>query len=369
MLKTFNCPACSGPLEYSREAGQVIQCRFCGQSVVVPERIHKAPVRPATAAGRRFRWGISMTLAVLAIGLMLIFLTLDSPPSEPVPVQAPSGPNPERARPVGSSFKVVMAFGDEGIGPGRFDDARHIALDGEGYLYVGEYSGGRIQRFDATGEFMTQWLVDTERPMRGLAADRNGIVYVVQGGKIQRYRGATGEALDAWTGPPRFRADGVYPAPDGGMLVFGGGASPAQVVRFDAQGQVSLSFETPARNARAAIDGLGNVYVFGGFSERGKSSVAVFKFDPSGTFLNRFGSDGDEPGQFHAPHNIAVDGRGRVYVSDVNGLQVFDADGRFLERLNAGRTLFGMVFNDQDELFVVDRNVNRVMKIVLSGAS
>ena len=151
------------------------------------------------------------------------------------------------------------------------------------------------------------------------------------------------------------------------MLVFGGGASPAQVVRFDARGQVSLTFETPARNARAAIDGLGNVYVFGGFSERGKSSVAVFKFDPSGTFLNRFGSSGDEPGQLHAPHNIVVDGRGRVYVSDINGLQVFDADGRFLERLNAGRTLFGMVFNDRDDLFVVDRNVNRVMKIVLTG--
>ena len=38
MLQTFNCPSCSGPLEYSREAGTVVECQFCGQSVMVPER-------------------------------------------------------------------------------------------------------------------------------------------------------------------------------------------------------------------------------------------------------------------------------------------------------------------------------------------
>ena len=34
---------------------------------------------------------------------------------------------------------------------------------------------------EATGEFVTQWMADTERPMRGLAADRNGIVYIGSG--------------------------------------------------------------------------------------------------------------------------------------------------------------------------------------------
>ncbi len=370
MLKTFNCPACGGPLEYSAEAGQVVRCRFCGQSVMTPERAREIPLISTAAVGRGIRWLVVISLAVVGLGVAFIFLLRPSSPvSAPSSVAVPATPNLPAAPPAGASFRVALTFGEEGIGPGRFEDARHIALDGEGYLYVGEYTGGRIQRFDSTGRFMTQWLVDTERALRGLAADRNGIVYVVQGGKIQRYRGATGEALDTWSGPSRFRPDGVYPTPDGGMLVFGGGASPAQVVRFDAQGQVRLVVETPARNARAAVDGLGNIYVIGGFSERGKSSEAVFKFDPAGTFLTRFGSTGDEPGQFHAPHTIAVDGRGRVYVSDIKGLQVFDADGRFLEQLDVGRTLFGMVFNDRDELFVVDRNAHRVMKITLKGAS
>ena len=237
MLKTFNCPACGGPLEYSSEAGQVVRCRFCGQSVMTPERARETPVISTAAVGRGIRWFVVISLVVVGVGTAFFFMLRSSSVSMPA---LPAVPNPFAALPGGSSFRVALSFGEEGIGPGRFEDARHIALDGEGYLYVGEYSGGRIQRFDSTGRFMTQWLVDTERPLRGLAADRNGIVYVVQGGKIQRYRGATGEALDAWSGPPRFRPDGVYPTPDGGMLVFGGGASPAQVVRFDAQGQVSL---------------------------------------------------------------------------------------------------------------------------------
>ncbi len=368
-LKTFNCPSCSGPLEYSREAGQVVRCRFCGQSVVVPEPLHGAAEVVREAAGRGVRGVVVAALLVVVGAAAALFLLRRPAPPPAVPAVPPPPVAAPDAPPTGASFQVALSFGEEGIGPGRFEDARHIALDGEGYLYVGEYTGGRIQRFDASGRFVSQWLVDTEQALRGLAADRNGVVYVAQGGQLRRYRGATGAALGAWTAPERLWIDGVYPAPDGGMLAFGGGAAPAQILRFDAQGQVGLAFETQARNARAALDGLGNVYVIGGFNERGKHHEAVFKYDPTGGFVNRFGSAGEEPGQFRAPHAIAVDGRGRVYVSDIQGLQVFDGDGRFLERLDVGHTLFGMVFNDRDELFVVDRNAHRVMKIILRPAS
>ncbi len=379
MLQTFNCPSCSGPLEYSREAGTVVECRFCGQSVIVPERVQGASTGAApAAAGRGSRWTVAFLL-VVGLSAVLLFLLRPSPPAPSLPVSTapvpstpvvPDPPDPPPAEaPAEASFRVALSFGEEGIGPGGFEDARHIALDGDGYLYVGEYTGGRIQRFDPTGRFMTQWLVDTEQALRGLAADRNGIVYVVQRGEIRRYRGATGEALGTWSVQPRLRFDGVYPAPDGGLLAFGGGAAQAKVVRFDAQGQARLVFETQARNARAALDGLGNIYVIGGFSERGGLHEAVFKYDLTGAFINRFGSLGSEPGQFRAPHAIAVDGRGRVYVSDINGIQVFDGDGRFLEQLNVGRTIFGMIFNDQNELFVVERNSHRVMKVVLGEGS
>jgi sugar lactone lactonase YvrE len=72
-----------------------------------------------------------------------------------------------------------------------------------------------------------------------------------------------------------------------------------------------------------------------------------------GKFVNRFGSDGDENGQFHAPSEIAIDGFGRVFVSDINGIQVFSPDGRYLDRFRVEGYAFGLVFNDQNDLYVV----------------
>ena len=76
--------------------------------------------------------------------------------------------------------------------------------------------------------------------------------------------------------------------------------------------------------------------------------------------MNRFGSGGDQLGQLRAPYSIAVDGYGRVYVGDIKGIQVFDANGRYLNILEQKGMAFGMVFNDKNELFVIARD--RVIK-------
>jgi sugar lactone lactonase YvrE len=101
---------------------------------------------------------------------------------------------------------------------------------------------------------------------------------------------------------------------------------------------------------RVAVDGSGNIYALGRFNN------AVFKFGRDGEFINRFGDAGDQPGQLRAPYSIAVDGHGRVYVGDMKGIQVFDANGRYLSIVNLKGMAFGMVFNDNNELFVIARD-------------
>jgi outer membrane protein assembly factor BamB len=103
-------------------------------------------------------------------------------------------------------------------------------------------------------------------------------------------------------------------------------------------------------DTNVAVDGEGNIYALGSFN------YAVFKFNREGKFLNRFGSQGDEKGQFRSPYAIAVDGQGRVFVSDVNGILVFDSDGRYLKQFDAPGAIFGMVFNDTGELLVTSSN-------------
>jgi streptogramin lyase len=283
---------------------------------------------------------VVLLIAVLAIGGVgvLLFTRITSRVSSP-----------------SAWARVAHTFGSEGTGPGRFADARHIAIDGEGNIYVGEYSDGRIQVFDADGEFISLWMVSNDTPLTGLAADREGTVYVVQGGEILRYQGATGEPLGKVAYAEGDDFEDVAVTADGG-LVASWRKFEDDVIRLNPQGQVvwivksAVSGQTgdAELDARVAVDGLGTVYVLGHFNS------GVFRFSPGGKFENRFGSQGSEPGQFSAPYAIAVDGQGRVYVADAKGIQVFDADGRYLDLIAVDGPAFGMAFKD-NALFVAAR--------------
>jgi sugar lactone lactonase YvrE len=252
---------------------------------------------------------------------------------------------------------VLLDFGKEGIGPGMFNDARSIAVDGAGRIYVGEYTGGRIQVFDPEGKFVTQWSIgDRKTLLRGLAADRKGTVYVVEGGRIDRYAGETGEKLGQ-VNYERNGFDDVAIAADGGLVAVWQG-NRDDIVVFDANGKLARTIPEAISGAsgdselamRVAVDGSGNIYALGRFNN------GVFKFGRDGKYINRFGDDGDHPGQFRAPYSIAVDGYGRVYVGDMKGIQIFDANGRYLNVINPKGMAFGMVFNDKNELFVIARD-------------
>jgi DNA-binding beta-propeller fold protein YncE len=309
---------------------------------------------------------IAIALIVVVAGFSTAFRASRVSPPRTSPPRTNSNDGPKGGtQPVSGPATVLFKFGSSGIGPGMFTDARSIAVDGSGTIYVGEYSGGRIQVFDPTGKFVTQWTVDPKMPLRALAADRKGTVYVVQRGSIQRYEGASGKLLGEVKYAEGWGFDDVVVAPDGGLACAWYKAHD-DIVRFDANGNLVRSIKSAISsqsgdselNMRIAIDGLGNVYALGTFND------AVFKFGPDGKYINRFGGDGDKPGQFRAPGAIAVDGRGRVYVSDMKGIQVFDSDGRYLDVFKAdGSNASGMVFNDKNELFVVDRT--KVVKLEL----
>jgi len=324
-----------------------------------------------------FAWIIMLVVIGTVVGIGLAIKSFISRMNASLPTSSPisTSPNDPRSANLPSSgspavpgfASVALKFGSEGIGPGMFKDARSIAVDGEGKIYVGEYlGGGRIQVFDAEGKFVTQWTVDPKMPLRDLTADRKGTVYVVQRGEISRFEGGSGNSLGKveYGGGQRAYFDNARTLPDGGMIAV---VNNENIVRFNAGGQAvrtiskSVSGQTDRSelDASVAADGLGNIYVLGKFNN------AVFKYSPEGRFLNKFGGNGDGQGQFHAPQAIAVDGQGRVYVSDIKGIQVFDSDGRYLDLFKVdGNIAFGMVFNDKNELFIAART--QVIKYVIN---
>jgi hypothetical protein len=199
-----------------------------------------------------------------------------------------------------------------------------------------------------------------------MAVQRDGRVYTVQGGELLQRDGMTGEVLGkiAYTEGDQF--EDVALLADGG-LVAAWILFQDDLVVFDRSGDAVLtvpeavSSQTGASELlmRVAADGRGDLLALGEFNN------AVFRFDSSGRFLNRFGSSGDEPGQLRAPLSIAVDGQGRVYVGDFWGVEVFDRDGRFVRRLDVEGAPYGITFDDVGDLWVV--NGKQVMKYDLAS--
>ena len=375
MPQTFDCPKCGAPVTSERPTDfattrTTVRCEYCHSQLIAPNELAGRPaqvvqIKIGLSEGSKFPKWIWLVLAIPLIGLIIaglaalgalapLFYSVSRPAVQPVKPVAPTLPNKE-TKPGFAS--VLLDFGKEGIGAGMFSDARSIAVDGAGRIYVGEYTGGRIQVFDPEGKFVTQWSIgDRKTILRGLAADRKGTVYVVEGGRIDRYRGETGEKVGE-VAYERNGFDDVSVGADGG-LVAAWQSNRDDIVVFDANGKLVRTIPEAISGAsgdselamRVAVDGAGNIFALGRFNN------GVFKFGRDGKFINRFGDDGDQPGQFRAPYSIAVDGYGRVYVGDMKGIQVFDGNGRYVSVINVKNVAFGMVFNDKNELFVVARD-------------
>jgi hypothetical protein len=387
MLKTFDCPKCGAPVSYEQDvvgASLTARCSYCNSALSVPDEMRGRPaaiisnvnINLGNTGAKATKWillvvlipVIVIVIAVIAMGGFLIPLlggvnsTLTNratPPTKPKSTALGGNEKPK------GFANETLKFGSEGIGPGMFKDARSIAVDGSGKIYVGEYTGGRIQVFDPAGKFLTQWTVDPKMPLRALAADRKGTIYVVQKGNITRYEGQTGKLLGEMEYAGGGGFDDLSMSADGGFVA-AWYSNRDDVVRFNSAGEVTRTIRAAISstsgdselNTRVAIDGLGNVYALGTFNN------AVFKFGPDGKFLTRFGDTGDQPGQFHAPFAVAADGKGRVYVSDIKGIQVFDGNGRYLKVFKPDGLAFQMVFNDNNEMFIAARN--RVLKYSLT---
>ena len=59
--------------------------------------------------------------------------------------------------------KLLFSWGKPGSDPGEFNIVHNIATDKEGYVYVADRENHRVQVFDSSGKFETQW-VNMHRP-------------------------------------------------------------------------------------------------------------------------------------------------------------------------------------------------------------
>ncbi len=376
--KTFSCPTCNAPLTTTGNETEV-QCRFCGNTVIVPAELRNQPVIPAVpmainvgvqpiptvpSTGNGGCVVAAVIFAVIAAAIVGIVVMVAVPVTSQVDSVVSTAvtilPTATEA------VTVVSTFGGEGTGAGRFTEPNEFAVDGKGFVYVSDRTTGVIQRFDPDGHYLSQWQANpkAEYGPNCLAADHVGNVYACGGSQngLLKFDGATGKLLA--TLPNGKSQDSFFRSSmaallDGTLLAYE--TNSDQILSLDATGKVlhrtdKISSHLDARNTtfnvQIAVDGLGNSFALETISEY----IMVFK--PDGTFVNRFGGKGDGPDQFFNALSIAVDARSRVFTIDLDSIKVFDHTGHFVTSYPLPATAnrvsaLSMAFDDAGYLYVL----------------
>jgi hypothetical protein len=305
-------------------------------------------------------------------GLTAFFRRLSPPPTPtatrpPAPTRVPMATPAPTVTPVPTFtprfFDVHILVGCAGIARGCFDLAQSLGVDGQGNIYAADDSdfvGGRVQVFDPTGEFITQWLIgDKNSNLSRIAVDRQGTVYVVSDGDIYRYQGANGKRLGKleYSGGQGFQD--VATTDDGKLVASWNKESQDDIVVFDSAGKVARVLpQALSKIAGGAaelatwltVDQQGNIYA------SGKLNPGIYKFAPDGKFLGKFAEDKVQGG---AP--LAVDAQGRMVAALHNDMLIFAPDGSFLGSEDWSAN--DMVFNNRNELLTIDDS--EIKKFVL----
>jgi DNA-binding beta-propeller fold protein YncE len=141
--------------------------------------------------------------------------------------------------------------------------------------------------------------------------------------------------------------------------------SRVKVRKFDAEGRAVPNWEVGGRGAPGlktltgiAVAGDGSVYITDSVRH------SVYKYNKGGQFLLKVGGEGDSPEKFRLPFAVAVNSRGEVYVADygnhcVKKFSHILKPAGILGKQGGSSVLRGpvsLVFNQSDELFVLDSN-------------
>ena len=209
--------------------------------------------------------------------------------------------------------------------PWYFGEVVAVATTKDDNILVFHRGAHPIIEFNPEGKFLRSW---------GDGTISNGKVTRVE--PEDRAPGAS--AYTAVYGPPGCYSCGAHSVrvdPEGNIWIVDAGAHA--VYKMDEKGGVILQLGTKGVSGDdsthfnlptdVAFAPNGDIYVSDGYG-----GARVVKYTADARYLFAWGKRGTGPGEFGLPHNLVVDARGRVYVTDRDNqrIQVFDSQGEFL---------------------------------------
>ncbi|MCZ6636478.1 MAG: peptidyl-alpha-hydroxyglycine alpha-amidating lyase family protein [bacterium] len=227
-------------------------------------------------------------------------------------------------------YRVIEEWGRGSEGREIGGVVPDVAVDSQGRVYVTRRDPAAILVYDSGGRFLTVWGDDILTNPHSL-----------------------------WIDP----ADQIYCADvdDHTVRIFSTGGEVLQTLGTPDQiGTPGLPFNRPTK-AMAAPSG--EIFVSDGYGQH-----RVHRFSPDGERILSWGEEGTGPGQFALPHDLWVDRRNRVLVTDRTNhrIQLFDFDGNFLEAWTDIRSP-NDIHIDADDIVYVAEAPHRISLFNLDG--
>jgi DNA-binding beta-propeller fold protein YncE len=218
------------------------------------------------------------------------------------------------------------------------------------------------------------WIVDRCGANSCVGSDLPVVLKFDQSGKLVRSFGAGlfvfphGIHVDAqgnvWVvdGVPPGGGRGNAPKPTGGH----------HIIKFSPEGKILLRLGTAGMtgtdpmhfNQPSDVITAPNGDIFVADGHGGDSNARIVKYDRAGKFIKEWGSRGSARGQLDAPHALAMDSKGRLFVADRanNRIQIFDQEGKALDEWYQFSRPSGVYIDKNDVIYVADSESNKSRK-------
>lgn len=278
-------------------------------------------------------------------------------------------------------------WGKRGIGVGKLQKPRAIAIDSDDLIYVVDVTP-RIQVFDGDGRYIRGWQPPefANGKPSGLSFDRDGnlrvadthyfrVLTYTRDGKLLENQTLGGQCGN---GPGEFNFVTDCAQDSHGNLFVAEYGEYDRIQKFTPDHKYLLEWGSHGdalgqflRPQKMVIDPEDRVWVTDACNHR------VQVFDASGDeakLLFHWGQQGHEPGKLNYPYDILLDGEGHVYLCEFGNhrVQKFTLDGQYVGHFGSnGRgegeldQPWGVARDSKGRMFVLDSYNHRIQRFRL----
>jgi DNA-binding beta-propeller fold protein YncE len=228
------------------------------------------------------------------------------------------------------------------FGKGTFTARSHgIIVGPDGMVYATDDGTSTITKWTPEGELLMtigtpnapspRWSgLPFSRPTQAAVSHRTGHIYISDGyanARVHKYT-PDGRLVKSWGEPGIDPGQFMIPhniAIDRDDTIYVADREAHRVQVFDNDGKLQAIWNNVHRPCGLTVAPDGNIYIgelngVGLVQDCPGYGHRISIYSPAGELLGRFGDaeEGETPGRFIAPHGIAVDSHGDIYVGEVS---------------------------------------------------